>query len=223
MPLRYEFVQEAGGQDAWGPARLAGPGRDLPCTMVDRIVPATEDRHRELSVRFTGRSDDAPVPAEPFSMWVLEDLFPAGGRPEAGGAVFTDRVRDYELLKLRLCNASHSLLAYLGLLSGEATIADALGPPPIRRIVEQLMRPEMLSTFVVPKASAPTSMPRNCSPARQRCHRSPDRSGGLGRTFRHPTATVLPHGCGPRPPGRGPGGAGPSGTGHRTTSRAVIG
>lgn len=149
--LVHEFVSEAGGPDAGDLLTWLDREVAFPCTMVDRIVPATEDRHRELSVQLTGRPDRVPVPAEPFSMWVLEDLFPAG-RPawEAGGAVFTDRVRDYELLKLRMLNASNSLLAYLGLLRGEATIASALGHPPIRRVVEQLMRPEMLSTFAVP-------------------------------------------------------------------------
>ena len=52
-------------------------------------------------------------------MWVLEDRF-AAGRPawEHGGAIFTDDVDPYELLKLRLLNGTHSLIAYLGALDG---------------------------------------------------------------------------------------------------------
>ena len=56
-------------------------------------------------------------------MWVIEDRF-AAGRPawEAAGAIFTDDVEPYELLKLRLLNGTHSLIAYLGALAGRATI-----------------------------------------------------------------------------------------------------
>lgn len=125
----------------------------FPSTMVDRIVPATEDTHREQAFALTGVADQVPVPAEPFSMWVLEDRF-AGGRPawEAGGAIFTDDVASYELLKLRVLNASNSMLAYLGLLGGEAYIARSMALPGVRAVLEKLMREEMVPTLHVPDA-----------------------------------------------------------------------
>jgi fructuronate reductase len=84
-------------------------------------------------------------------MWVLEDRFIAG-RPrwEAGGAIFTDAVEPYELLKLRLLNGTHSLIAYLGLLAGARHIAEAIVLPEIRQAAEALMREEMLPTLDVP-------------------------------------------------------------------------
>jgi fructuronate reductase len=143
-----ELADEADGSEllAWLDARVT-----FPSTMVDRIVPATEDAHRDQALAATGMHDRVPVPAEPFSMWVLEDAF-AGGRPtwEAGGAVLTDDVTAYELLKLRVLNASNSMLAYLGLLSGERYIADALALPGVAPVVDHLVRAEMLPTLRVP-------------------------------------------------------------------------
>src|SRR5437763_1707599 len=62
----------------------------FPSSMVDRIVPATTDAYREAAARHLGVRDAVPVPAEPFSMWAIEDTF-AAGRPawECGGALFT--------------------------------------------------------------------------------------------------------------------------------------
>lgn len=102
----------------------------FPNTMVDRIVPATTDAYRRTVADRLGLRDEVPVAAEPFTMWVLEDRF-AAGRPgwEHGGALFTEDVEPYELLKLRLLNGTHSLIAYLGALDGRATIPDAIGRP----------------------------------------------------------------------------------------------
>ena len=56
---------------------------------------------------------------EPFTQWVLEDDF-ADGRPplEDAGVQLVDDVEPYELMKLRLLNASHQALCYLGYLAG---------------------------------------------------------------------------------------------------------
>jgi fructuronate reductase len=120
-----------------------------PDTMVDRIVPATTDAHRRLAAE-AGFPDAAPVPAEPFSMWVLRDEF-AAERPawEEAGAILTDRVHDYETVKVRLLNGSHSLLAYLGLLTGRDLIADAAADPGIAQAVARL-GDEYVPTLDVP-------------------------------------------------------------------------
>ena len=56
---------------------------------------------------------------EPFTQWVLEDDFPTGRPPfEDAGVQFVDDVVPYELMKLRLLNASHQALCYLGYLAG---------------------------------------------------------------------------------------------------------
>jgi fructuronate reductase len=123
----------------------------FPSSMVDRIVPATTDAHRALAAGQLGVRDLVPVPCEPFSMWVMEDDFPAG-RPrwEAGGAIFTGNVADFELLKLRLVNGTHSLIAYLGLLAGHGHIAAAVQRPEIERAALAVMAEDYLPTLHVP-------------------------------------------------------------------------
>ena len=78
-------------------------------------------------------------------MWVLEDRF-AAGRPawEHGGAVFTDDVEPYELLKLRLLNGTHSLIAYLGALDGRATIPERAAQPFIADAARRVLYDEYL-------------------------------------------------------------------------------
>jgi fructuronate reductase len=124
----------------------------FPSTVVDRIVPATRAEHRDRVAALLGLDDAAPVVAEPFSMWVLEDRFP-GGRPrwEAGGAIFSDELQRYEQLKLRLLNATHSLVAYLGLLAGERSIAQAIARPEIRAAAEHAIHDDLRPTLDVPE------------------------------------------------------------------------
>jgi mannitol 2-dehydrogenase len=91
----------------------------FPNSMVDRITPVTTDHDREVLYDRFHIEDGWPVVCEPFTQWVLEDRFPEGRPPfdEAGAQVVPD-VEPYELMKLRLLNASHQALCYLGYLSG---------------------------------------------------------------------------------------------------------
>lgn len=100
-----------------------GENVTFPNAMVDRIVPAPTDETRATAEDVLGVEDQCPVPAELFTMWVIEDHF-AAGRPkwEAAGAIFSEEVEKYELVKLRLLNGCHSLIAYLGVLDGQPTI-----------------------------------------------------------------------------------------------------
>jgi len=95
-----------------------------PSTMVDRIVPETTDADRAAVTAELGLTDAWPVVTEPFTQWIVEDDF-AAGRPDfarAGVQLVAD-VTPFEHMKLRLLNASHSALAYLGYLAGHETIA----------------------------------------------------------------------------------------------------
>jgi mannitol 2-dehydrogenase len=91
----------------------------FPNSMVDRITPVTTDADRALLAERFGVEDRWPVVCEPFTQWALEDRFPSGRPPveEVGVQVVGD-VGPYELMKLRLLNASHQGLCYLGYLSG---------------------------------------------------------------------------------------------------------
>jgi mannitol 2-dehydrogenase len=91
----------------------------FPNCMVDRITPVTTDADREALASRFGVEDGWPVVCEPFTQWVLEDDF-GGLRPpyEEVGVQIVEDVEPYELMKLRLLNASHQALAYLGFLAG---------------------------------------------------------------------------------------------------------
>jgi len=91
----------------------------FPDSMVDRITPVTTDADRhELEERY-GVQDDWPVVCEPWTQWVLVDDF-VKERPtlEQVGVQLVDDVEPYELMKLRLLNASHQAMCYLGYLAG---------------------------------------------------------------------------------------------------------
>ena len=99
-------------------------------TSVDRITPRITEQDRVLVEQQLGFSDAAPVVTEPFSDWVLSGEFPAG-RPrwELGGARFVSDIEPWELRKLWVLNGGHSLLAYMGLLRGHSTVAEAVADP----------------------------------------------------------------------------------------------
>ena len=86
----------------------------------------TAPRSRE---RF-GVEDGWPVVCEPFTQWVLEDKFGLGRPPlEDAGVQVVDDVEPYELMKLRLLNASHQALCYFGYLAGYRLVHDVCQDP----------------------------------------------------------------------------------------------
>lgn len=112
----------------------------FPSTMVDRIVPATTDADRDRIESETGLRDDAAVVCEPFRQWVVEDRF-AADRPawDLVGVQFVDDVEPWETMKLRVLNATHSLLAYLGSMAGHTTIADAVADPALESLARRMI------------------------------------------------------------------------------------
>ena len=124
----------------------------FPNTMVDRMVPATTAGDLDAVERELGLRDEAAVVAEPFMQWVIEDNFCAG-RPqwEKAGALFSDDVAAWEAAKLRLLNASHSLLAYLGLAAEKKTISDAVGEEAFFTAARRMMQEDVLPTITLPE------------------------------------------------------------------------
>ncbi len=102
----------------------------FPNCMVDRITPMTTDDDRDEIARRFGVEDRWPVVCEPFTQWVLEDRFPLG-RPalEDVGVQLVDDVEPYELMKLRLLNASHQALCYFGFLAGYRLVHEVCQDP----------------------------------------------------------------------------------------------
>ncbi|MEH3105761.1 MAG: mannitol dehydrogenase family protein [Sphingomonas fennica] len=119
-----------------------------PDTMVDRIVPSSTAADRAAVATSIGLDDAGAIVTEPFRQWVIEDRF-AGPRPrwEKAGAQIAADVAPFELAKLRLLNASHSTLAYMGLQLGHATVADAIADPALRAFVSMQMEREAVPSL----------------------------------------------------------------------------
>ncbi|HYI38745.1 MAG TPA: mannitol dehydrogenase family protein [Allosphingosinicella sp.] len=117
----------------------------FPDTMVDSITPATSEALLGL-VRARGLRDDIPVSREAYCAWVIEDALPPGS-PDLGsvGAVLAADVGAWERAKLRILNGAHSSLAYLGLLIGHETVAQAMADPALTGFVERLVRDDIVA------------------------------------------------------------------------------
>jgi mannitol 2-dehydrogenase len=102
----------------------------FPNSMVDRITKATTDADRDEVEGLLRMRDEWPVVCEEFAQWVLEDDFPAGRPPlEDAGVQLVDSAEPYEVLKLRLLNAGHQALGYLGYLAGHRFVHEAATDP----------------------------------------------------------------------------------------------
>ena len=124
----------------------------FPRTMVDSIVPATDDALRERVLRATGLADRWPVQRESFLQWVIEKHGNADGPDWASaGATLTNDVPAFVAAKLRLLNGAHSSLAYLGLLLGHDTVAQAMADSALSAFVRRLMTADILPSLSAPE------------------------------------------------------------------------
>lgn len=132
-------AQGDGGLAAWIDDQVR-----FPSTMVDSITPATDDALRERVRDAIGLEDAWPIQRERFTQWVIEDRLGAGAPDLArAGVQLVADVRPFEQAKLRLLNGAHSSLAYLGLLAGLQTVAEAMADAPLADFVGRLMREDI--------------------------------------------------------------------------------
>ena len=124
----------------WVAAHVAFPNG-----MVDRITPGTGPRERAMAAEFDLADDPVPVTCEPFRQWVLEDNFPAG-RPalEKVGVTFTAHVHEFEMMKIRILNGGHAIIAYPGGLLGIEYVHEAMADPTIRAFLDAVETREIL-------------------------------------------------------------------------------
>ncbi len=116
----------------------------FPNSMVDCIVPATGPKEIALALSF-GIEDAAPVTHEYFRQWVIEDNFCAG-RPDWDkvGATFSDRVKDYETMKIRILNAGHQIVVNSAEILGIETISETMAHPKIGALFGKVEREEIV-------------------------------------------------------------------------------
>jgi mannitol 2-dehydrogenase len=120
----------------------------FPHSMVDRITPVTTDDDRRRLADETGVADAWPVVAEPYLQWVLEDSFSDARPPlDQVGVRLVDDVRPYELTKLRLLNAGHQVMSYLGYLAGHRRVDEVMTDPLFVEFVDRYLRDEATPTL----------------------------------------------------------------------------
>ncbi|NMR31387.1 mannitol dehydrogenase family protein [Crystallibacter degradans] len=128
---------------AWIEANVAFPN-----SMVDRITPVTTDEDRAAIAEGFGVEDAWPVVCEDFEQWALEDNFPQGRPPfEAAGVQLVDDVEPYELMKLRLLNASHQGQCYFGYLAGYRYAHEVCQDPVFAQFLLDYMDKEATATL----------------------------------------------------------------------------
>lgn len=121
---------------------------NFPNSMVDRITPTTSKGDIELAAKNLGVEDAWPVPCEPFFQWVIEDHFSLGRPPfELSEVQMVQDVMPYELMKLRLLNASHQGLCYFGRLSGYTYVHEVMNDPKIVKLIRRYMDEEASPTL----------------------------------------------------------------------------
>jgi len=119
----------------------------FPNAMVDRITPATGDRERAICADEYGIDDDWPVFCESFKQWVLQDSFPLG-RPalERVGVQFVADVTPYELMKIRILNGGHAVIAYAAGLLDIEFAHEAMGSDLISAFLDKVERDQIIPT-----------------------------------------------------------------------------
>ena len=117
----------------------------FPNAMVDRIAPATSDRERTITRDEFGIEDAWPVFCEDFIQWVVEDRFTAG-RPafEEAGAEFVPDVTPWEMMKIRILNGGHAIIAYPAGLMDIHFVHEAMENGLVRAFLQKVERDEII-------------------------------------------------------------------------------
>jgi mannitol-1-phosphate/altronate dehydrogenase len=123
----------------------------FPNSLVDRITPSVTAEDTARLNTASGLDDQIPVVAEDFSQWVIEDRF-TDGRPalEEVGVQFSDEVKLWEQVKVRVLNAGHLTLTYPALLLGYHEVAEAMRDPQVSVLLDRF-----LDKVVLPLLDAP--------------------------------------------------------------------
>ena len=125
---------------AWVKSQTTSPN-----AMVDRITPRPAPDVRERVKAATGFDDAAPVMAESFIQWVIEDNF-CNGRPawESVGVQMVESVAPFEEAKIRILNASHSCIAWAGTLIGYQFIHEGTHNAVIRQFAHDYVTDDVI-------------------------------------------------------------------------------
>lgn len=122
----------------------------FPCSMVDRITPRAPEALAQDVSRLVGGPVAAPIMAEEFLQWVLEDRA-AGPMPDLAkaGVTVTADVDPYEETKIRVLNGGHTALTYFAALEGLHTFDEAMRLPHLRAHFDAFEAEEVLAAITI--------------------------------------------------------------------------
>jgi len=122
-----------------------------PNAMVDRITPRPPPELRQNVLADTGVDDAAPILAERYLQWVIEDRFIAGRPPwENVGVEMVDAVAPYEEAKIRILNGSHCAIAWAGSLHDLRYIHEGMAVPEIHALAHRYVSEDVIACLDVP-------------------------------------------------------------------------
>lgn len=152
--LEFLALRGESALHAWAETHTSCPNN-----MVDRITPRPPPDLAARVAAATGWADHAPVMAERFIQWVIEDRFIAG-RPawEHVGAELVDSVHAHEEAKIRILNATHSCVAWAGALKGLAYIHEDVARPAIRQLAFDYVTNDVIPCLDTPSHPSPIDL-----------------------------------------------------------------
>jgi len=121
-------------------------------SLVDRIVPGKPEKQlaAELEAK-RGYTDDLHIMSEPYSLWAIEGdenvaRVLSFSRVDKG-VVITPDIELFRELKLRVLNGSHTLSCALAILSGFATVKEAMDDDSFLHFITQLIYNEIIKSI----------------------------------------------------------------------------
>ena len=117
----------------------------FPCTMVDCIVPNTKKIPIQIGQQF---NDNSLVLCEPYRDWYIESNSDFLRKALTHKRIkFVNNVEFYENIKLKILNASHTALAYLGLLLGYKYVHEAINDELCNKFINEYLDYEVIPTI----------------------------------------------------------------------------
>lgn len=121
-------------------------------TLVDRIVPGTPEREERRALEeHLGWRDALLTTCEPYRLFAIEGDDTLRARlPFASadtGIVIAPDIAPFRERKVRLLNATHTLIVPIALEVGCTTVSDALAHPLVGEFTRRLLLDELVGTF----------------------------------------------------------------------------
>ncbi len=120
-------------------------------TLVDRIVPGYP---REIELQEDVKDDPLLVMVEPYHLWAIEAPIKITEEIPFDqtklNVVFTEDLKQYREMKIRILNGAHTAMVPIGYLAGLDTVLDTINDEQIGVFVQKLIYEEILPTLTYP-------------------------------------------------------------------------